>query len=447
MRLDLAEVPAPVLQAVGRHLLDAVGVAVAARRHGLAAPAWKVAHRLGGPPEAAPLTGRTRLSAPAAALATGSLVHALDFDDTHDTGLVHASAVTVPAALAVGQATGATGRAVLGALVAGYEVVCRLGAASPFGFHERGLHATSVCGTLSSALVASRLEGLDPAGCTDALGIAGSASGGLLEFLDTGSDTKILHPGAASVNGILAARLAGAGGSGPATVLEGRRGLYAALSARPTDTGGLTSGLGERWECTRISLKPYPNCQLMHAALGSLEAALAGRRLEPSAVRSVVFELHPDSAPVVWGPAAGSTAPRTGYEAKFDLPWSAAALIVDGSVSADSYSAVSVRRPDVLAVARRCRLVVRPSERSPAASPGSTIIELGDSTVLTGSVDASAGSPTRPLGDPEVLDKFLANCGGHPAAAELAERLSGLGGEVSLEPVLALAALVASDHP
>ena len=274
LRLD--DVPADVRVAACRHLLDGVANAVGSRLEGAVEPVLAVAQALGGPAEAAPLGSDVRLAAPAAALADGALVHGLDFDDTHAGGLVHATAVVLPAAFAVGQQVGASGAEVLVAALVGYETVCRIAAAVPHGFHARGIHATHAAGTLAAAAVTARLLGLDEATTVHALGIAGSASGGLLEFLDTGSSTKQLHPGTASMSGVLAARLAAAGASGPASVLEGRHGVWAALSARPADVASVTAGLGSTWETSSLTLKPYPACQLLHVTLDAVTEAVSG---------------------------------------------------------------------------------------------------------------------------------------------------------------------------
>ncbi|MFD0475548.1 MmgE/PrpD family protein [Nonomuraea thailandensis] len=355
--LTLDAVPARARLAAIRHLLDGFGCAVAGGPH--AAPAVEVALGLGGPPEATVIGTRHRVGAPAAALANGTLVHALDFDDTHAGGLVHATAPVLPAAFAVGEETGASGGEVLVAALAGYEAICRLGAAVPHGFHARGLHATSACGVLAAALVAARLYGLTPPQAVHALGIAGSQAGGLLEFLSTGADTKRLHPGLAAHAGILAARLARAGATGPGTVLEGEHGLYGALLGR----AGVrpAAGLGEVWEVSRITIKPYPACQLLHAALDA--AATLGT---PDAVESVVAEVHPDAAAIVCGP--GKERPRTSYEAKFSLPWSVAAMLLDGEVSVRTYE--RVERPEVVALAGRITHEVVGSPGVAADQPG-----------------------------------------------------------------------------
>ena len=443
-RLRIDDVPDEVRAAVGRHLLDGLGTAVAAGQSGAAIPAVTVALGLGGPQEAVVLGTGRRIGAPAAALANGVLMHALDFDDTHAGGLVHATAVVLPAALAVGEQVGASGADVLLAATAGLETVCRVAAAAPHAFHGRGLHATAVCGVISSALVAARLTRLSEQQAVDALGIAGSSAGGLLEFLATGSSTKQLHPGLASQAGVLAARLAAAGASGPDSVLEGAQGLYQALAGRSVDPSAVLDGLGTRWEASAITIKPYPACQLSHAALDAAAAALAsvpGGALRPADVASVVTELHPDSASIVAVPVAAKIRPRTPYEAKFSVQWSVAALLADGRLGVPTYAPESVTRPEIADLASRVEVRVVDRPGLPAASaPGSVRILLRDGTELTGEVPCSTGSPERPLDADGVLAKLTANAGGAgPELTELADRVQALADEPDLSRVLALA--------
>lgn len=413
LALRADDLPAEVADAARRHLLDGLGTAVAASRRGLAIPAVTVAAGLGGPSEATLLGRGTKVSAPAAALATGTLVHALDFDDTHAGGLVHATAVVLPAVLAVGEQVDASPDEALVAAVVGLETVCRLAAAAPHAFHGRGLHATAVCGVLATALVTARLLRLDHRTAVDALGIAGSQAGGLLEFLATGSSTKQLHPGLASHAGILAARLAAAGADGPASVLEGERGLYAALADGRADPALVTAGLGLRWETTRITLKPYPACQVMHAALDAGSQVLP---LDPARVREVAVEVHPDSAAIVCGP--GKADPRTPYDAKFSLPWSLAAMLVDGAVGVDTYAPASLAREEVAALARRVRVVEVPDTRVAADAPSRVTVTATDGTTRTARVERSAGA---------ALDaKLAANVGSPDPAAALTRAVADL---------------------
>ena len=409
LSLAIDDVPEDVRALAARHLLDGAGCAIAAARTGAAPYAGAL---VDGADEATVLGGNARASVPRAALANGILVHALDFDDTHAGALVHATAAVLPTAFAAGEAAGATGAEVLTAAIAGYEVVNRLGSAVTHGFHSRGFHATSVCGVFASALIASRLLGLDVREATNALGIAGSAAAGSLEFLDTGSSTKQLHPGLAAMNGIVAARLAKAGAEGPASIFEGRHGLYRSYLGVAVDPAALTEGLGRRWETACITLKPYPVCQLSHASLDALRAAGAPPAAE---IGSVWFEIPSAVAAIV----AGKPEPRTPYEAKFSLEYCAVALLVDGDVTIGSFEPAAMGRADVAELSRRIAWGDRPFVGPPAEAPGVCELRLRDGSVLRGEVAKSRGGPDAPLSDEEVLAKFRANGGSDALAAAL----------------------------
>ncbi|MFI6321992.1 MmgE/PrpD family protein [Nonomuraea sp. NPDC050556] len=375
-----------------------------------------------GEPSGGVGVGGGRVGGLGAALANGVLMHTLDFDDTHAAALVHASAPVWATALAVGEEVGACGEEVLLAAVVGLEVICRLGAAVPHGFHARGLHATSICGVIAAALVAARLYGLPYERAVDALGVSGSQAGGLLEFLHTGSSTKQLHPGFAAQGGILAARLARAGATGPDSVIEGRFGLYGALLGRAgVDPGG---GLGERWETSRITIKPYPACQLLHAALDA-----AAQVVPAGIVTEVVVEVHADAAAIVCG--EGKDRPRTPYDAKFSLPWSVAAMLVDGEVTVGTYA--DMGREDLAELAGKVRHEVVDLPGVAADQPGVVRVRFADGSEVVGRVGRSSGGPDDPDLDGLVRRKARAN-GLSDHAVELAMGIESLS---SLRPLMA----------
>jgi 2-methylcitrate dehydratase PrpD len=409
LALRLRDAPGEVRRAACRHLLDGVGCALAAVRTGAAPYATAL---LDGVDEATVIGTGRRASVPRAALANGILTHALDFDDTHGGALVHSTAAVMPAAFAVGEAAGATGADVLGAVIAGYEIVDRLGAAVTHGFHARGFHATSVCGVFASAIVTARLLGLDGAATVSALGIAGSVAAGSLEFLNTGSSTKQLHPGFSAMNGIVSARLANEGAEGPATIFEGEHGLYRSYLGVDVDPEALTEGLGSRWETTRITIKPYPACQLSHASLDALRAA--GVPSAPDVV-SITFHLPHGVSSIV----SGKPEPRTPYEGKFSLEYCAAALLTDGDLSVGSFDPPALGRPEIRALASRVSSVDRPFDGPPAEAPGVCEVRLHDGTLLRGEVAKSRGGPDSPLSDDELLAKFRSNGGTEEMAAAL----------------------------
>ena len=236
--LRFEDLPAEVVEDLKLRVLDCLGVALAAR--GLPAPA-AVGRVLAATPARGPSTaldGSGRTSAAAAALVNGTLAHALDFDDTHLPSIVHPSAPLVPAVLATAEATGASGRELLTALSAGYEVGLRLAQAQyderrrTSTMFERGLHATSLIGAPAGAVACAKLRGLAAEGIADALAIACSLGSGLIEANRTGGTVKPLHCGWAAHGAVIAAELAQAGMTGPPTVLEGRFGFFGAFAGR-----------------------------------------------------------------------------------------------------------------------------------------------------------------------------------------------------------------------
>lgn len=415
LSLHPADVPASASHAAKRHILDGIGCALAAGRSGEGRAAIDVARTFGVADEASIIGSGQRVSAMGAALANGTLIHALDYDDTHAGALIHATAAVLPAVLAVGESRRASGAETLLAAIAGYEAVTRIGAAVPYGFHAEGFHATSVCGVFAAALVAARMMRLDEAAATNALGIAGSLASGSLEFLHTGSSTKQLHPGFAGMNGILAARLAAEGADGPSSILEGTYGIYTSMLGERIEGSVVTRGLGQTWEVERITIKPYPACQLSHASLDALRTLLP-KLTDTGAIERISFVVPESSVPIVCEPAPEKLEPRTPYEGKFSLPYCAAALLSDGTLGVDSFSPQMLKRPDLRALASRVAYQNRRFNVPAADAPGSVEVVLAGGETLRGEVRTSRGGPGAPLSDEEVLAKFLANGGSESTA-------------------------------
>lgn len=436
------DVPDEVRDAACRQLLDGVGTAVAAARTGAGGPAVTVAGLLGGPRRAA-VIGSTgpKLSAPAAAFANGALVHALDYDGTHPAGVVHATAPVLAAAFAAGQDARATGREVLLASVAGLEAVCRIAAAVPHAFHARGLHATGMAGVFGAALASARLLGLDVQQTVHALGIAGSSSSGLLECLNTGAETKLLHPGSAAAGGVLAAWLARAGATGPDTVFEGEFGFYRAFAGRSVAPHQVIGGLGERWELPDITVKQYPCCELIHASLraaATAAAQMAEAGLGPDDIESVKVAVPKESIPLVGTP--DKAAPRSVYEAKFSLAWSVAAMLVDGSVDVDTYAEGCTRRTAPAELAQRVRISTVRCDGPAVSAPGELTVRFRGGRRLRVDEPGLTAVP-----DEAVTAKFHANAGGMTSDSELlAAKLRALGTVSRIGPLIELTAKIAA---
>lgn len=381
-------VPETVRDAAELHAVDAVGCALAAHGLGEGAAVRALAAEEGGAAQATALGLAARVPAPTAALVNGTLAHTLDFDDTHDASVCHVSAVVVPAALAAGEAAGATPAQVLTAAVAGNEVVCRIGAAAPRAFHARGFHPTSVCGVFGAAVAAARLRGLDADGIERALGLAGSMASGLFAYLADGSPTKPLHAGWAAAAGIRAATLAANGLRGPAAIFEDRFGVLAAYTDGDHDLDAQLADLGTRWETPEIAFKAYPACHFVHGALDALAAA---GPLDAEDVAAVDATIARAGAALVSDPRDEKLTPATPYGARFSLPYALAAQLVHGAVDATTFTAAAIGDAAVLARTPDMRTHTWDPGEEPSTFGGAVTVTLRDGTTRHATAKAPAG--------------------------------------------------------
>src|SRR4029453_19238738 len=335
--LTFGAVPPDVVASVRLRTLDIIGLALAASTRDTAHSILGMLESWGAAGDCTVIGAKRTASPPLAVLANGSLAHSLDYDDTHAASITHASAVMVPVALALGEAGGLDGRAVITAAGAGYETIARLGMAASGAFHARGWHATAVCGAFAAALVAGRLERLDPARLTAALGIAGSFAPGVLEHLEDGSWVKRVHPGWAGRAGAVASALARGGFTGPATVLDGRFGLYRNFVGAEPDQAPFET-LGRQWETLAIGYKPYPCCHYNHAYLDCALELRREHRLTAEAIEAIECMVPAGQVPIVCEPRAAKLRPRTAYAGQFSLPFSVASALLDGRVGLDTYA-------------------------------------------------------------------------------------------------------------
>jgi len=407
--LGLVSPPESVRKVVRRHILDAFGSAIAARRLGVVDYVVEEALSYTSPDNCSIIGSSRSVPSAIAALANGTLIHALDFDDTHPGALIHGSAVILPAVLAVAQDRKATFGEAVDAMIVGLETTLRIGRLVPHGFHARGFHPTSIVGIYGATLAAARLMQMSEAETVHALGLAGSKASGTLEFLHTGASTKQIHPGWAGLSAVLSARLAERGATGPATTLDGRYGLFRSFLGVDVDGSTAINDLGQIWEATLMTIKPYPVCQLSHASLDACQQLLGHVSVEE--IAKVQLRLPKASIPIVAEPHPQKTRPRTPYEAKFSVQWNVAALLVDGRLGVEHFTPEQLERPEIARLASAVEVMGEPLPGAPAEAPGDITILLNDGTTYREKVDASSGSPTRPMPDSVLQEKFLLNVG------------------------------------
>ena len=394
---------APARDAAARAVLDTIGVALAGAVEPAARAVQRVVTDSHGPCTILGLS--TGASAGDAALANGTAAHALDYDDMCFVSLAHPSAPLVAAALAAAETAGASGRSLLDAYVVGFEIETRLGRAMNPRHYQRGWHCTSTLGTIGAAAAAARLLGLDESACGHALAIAASEASGLKE--NFGTMVKPLHAGLAARNGILAAQLARAGMTASAAAIEGPQGFLAAMDGEHASLSEYIADLGSRWDIvgTGITVKLYPSCAGTHPTLDALLDLSRCERFGAGEVESIDVGVDAIVPTILI-----YDRPATGLEAKFSMPFCAAAAIVDGHVGVDTFDTAKLADPAIAAMQARVAMQVDGSldSSAPALTQARVTVRLKDGRVLTATANGARGYPKRPASDDELAAKFLA---------------------------------------
>src|SRR5690349_12123370 len=337
IRLD--RLPPDVVSRARFLVLDLVGNIVRARHDAESTPSFLSAVRAMG--MAAGNSGvfgdASRYTPAGAAYLNGALAHSLDFDDTHAAGSLHPGAPVIPAAIAAGEMAGASGADVLAAIIAGYEITCRVALALPAGEHyDRGYHPTATCGAFGAAAAAARVFGLDADGVTSALGTVLSQAAGSLQFLANGAWTKRHQVGWAAMNGLMAAVLVRDGFKGASEALEGKHGFMRAYAPNPTPERAVQD-LGTVWELMNTAVKPYPSCRYGHAGIDAALALRAANDIKPTEIEAATLGLPRAGMMLIGQPADKKADPQNVVDGQFSGPFVISAALATGAMAWDSY--------------------------------------------------------------------------------------------------------------
>jgi 2-methylcitrate dehydratase PrpD len=438
--LALDRVPPPVAAKATSLALDTLGSCLASSREEFGKAVLQAAERLGGPQESTLIGTKARAGAASAALANATLAHGLDFDDTREDAIVHTGCVAVTTALAVGEALGASGRAVLEAMIAGVELMCRVGLAVPGRFHARHYHPTSLTGGFAAAAVAGKLYGLTEDQLVHAFGICGSQAGGIIEYLADGSWTKRLHPGWAAHAGVAATVLARSGFTGPETVFEGAHGFYQAFAGGYEEPrlDALLATLGRTWELAELTLKPYPCGSIAQPYMDCALRLREQHRIKPEEIAGIRCRTAEGPIPRLWEPLASKHSPQNGYAAKFSLPYLLALMLVKGRATLAEFTDEAARDQAVLAVAGKVGYEVDATIDYPRQFIGHVAVRLRDGRLLEACQDHPRGGPDFPLTREQVEAKFLGNAALAVPAEQSARVVKIVGALAAQEHITAL---------
>ncbi len=425
------QIPAEVLQRAKDCIADTVAVILFGAQFPWSKMIIAQAQRMGTGGKCAILGTGSRVGAPAAALAHGAMTHAFEQDNLTlpDSG-AHPGASLLSSGLAVAQERGSSGSELLTAFVAGAEVMIRIGRATKRTNEARGFHAPGTVGPFGAAVASGKLMQLDAAKMTNALGIAGSTSGGLLEFAHSGNGAMVkrLHLGRAAEGGVLAASLAADGFTGPTTVLEGPAGFLKAF-CNETDLSQLTLGLEKTYASMTILLKRFACHITAHTAVQAVIQLRARNGISGNDVASIQIDGSHRMATVNNIPK-----PPDILIGQFSIPFCVALALYRNAVDPYSFDEASTRDAAIMSLASKVKMTAVPGQAE--GDVASTVtLTLKDGRVLTQRVTEFLGTPAHPLTGRELREKFGLLTQKHPAQqmTRIYDRLQNLEAEANLD--------------
>ncbi|NHM32479.1 MmgE/PrpD family protein [Neobacillus terrae] len=343
-----------------------------------------------------------------AALANGSASHSLELDDVINEASLHPAVAVFPAAFALADAYEKSGEDLIVASVIGYEVMGQLGRAlNPSSVYARGFHPTGVVGAVAAAATASKLMGLTYEQTVNALGIVGSQAAASMEFLNTGSWTKRLHPGWAAHNGIIAAELAKAGFTGPNSIIEGDKGFAKAYSGE-LNVGSLTGRyLNEDNFILKSSIKPHACCRYKQGPLDLILEMVKSLDLKPGDIEKINVFIVQTGLPIVAQPEEEKRNPQSTVDAQFSMHFGAAAAVIYRNTLLEQYDDLVVALPEVKEMMKKvyCFRDEELEKEFPKKWPARVEIETTKGT-FSNRIDYPKGDPENPLSWEEMITKF-----------------------------------------
>mgnify|MGYP000249249075 FL=1 len=401
--LRFEDIPEPVVRKTEDLLVDWFGSAVAGHGSRPVESIKRFAQAMGPTSGASEvIIDRTRTSPYLAAMANAAASHVAEQDDVHNGSVFHPATIVFPAAVAVAQAIGASGKQLLAASVVGYEVGIRVGEFLGRS-HYRIFHTTGTAGTLAAAAAVGHLLGLNAQQMQHALGSAGTQSAGLWEFLRTAADSKQLHTAHAAAAGLMSAYLAKDGFTGAAEILEGPQGMAAGMSS-DADPARLMDGLGTRWTIAETSFKYHASCRHTHPAADALLHVMQTNKLKPADIARVVTHVHQGAIDVL-GPVVR---PTTVHQSKFSMGTVLGLVAQFGHAGLAEFDDHFLS--DVTQVLRdKVEMALDPEVDGayPKRWIGKVTVTTTDGRVLHGRVDEPKGDPGNTLSRQEITDKAI----------------------------------------
>lgn len=339
-----------------------------------------------------------------AALVNGTAAHGFEIDDVHVSSLMHPGVVTIPAAFALGERERVSGRRLLTAIVAGYEIGLRVGICAGIPHCLRGFHPTGTAGCPGASAACANMLELNAEQATHAIAIASTQAAGLYSAVRTGAMTKRLHAGRAAQSGVVAALLARRGFTGSHDALEAAYGGFMSTLSDAQDLAPHVASLGTEWETAKTGFKVYAACASAHTIIDALDAmmkqGLSHHNLKNLSIG--MSEIGVNNVGWDYQPSTVTGAQMNGY-------YTAAVKLMDGEAFIDQYTEDRIADPALLALIRNIKIEHDPDlDKGGAATRHAVKVQarLNDGRTLEQYVEQRRGSSHHPLSRTEIESKF-----------------------------------------
>jgi 2-methylcitrate dehydratase PrpD len=389
-------------------ILDLIGVALAGYKL-MEFPRLVVDYvsSIGGAAEATVLQTKRKFPSIHAAFANAACAHALDMDDGHRFAAHHPGTVIIPAAIAAAELSKADTRHLIAGVVAGYEVMIRIGAAINPSSLKRGFHTTGMTGAFGAAAAAAKIMGLTREEMIGALGLAGLQGSGLLQVNHDGEGAKVkpINPARAAMSGLLSCILTQKGARGPLAIFEGEDGFFKAVTDE-VKPDLLTRGLGQVFEICKGYIKFYSACRHAHAAIDAALVAFKESQIEPQEITEIQVETYPAAIRL-----AGIREVETPSAARFSIPFSIALALMKGDAGAEKYNDQAIGDQEIRTLSRKVVLCVgeKWEKRYPDQRGATVRIVDQRGRKWEAEVELAKGEPENPATWDEVYAKFQTN--------------------------------------
>jgi 2-methylcitrate dehydratase PrpD len=338
-------------------------------------------------------------------LINGAFSHGFELDDTHSGSLLHPGAVIIPAAMSCAEKERCSGKKLIEAIILGYETVCRIGMAVADRIPETGFHPPGVFGPFGSASAVGKIIGLGVGGLANALGIAGSQCGGLMEFLGEGSMTKRFHAGRAAQSGLMSAYLAREGFTGPTTILEGKSGFFKTYFNLKSGFEDAFRDLGKEYVIASVGFKPYACCRILHPGMEAVIDIKRENRLLQEDVDKIVVGGHRAIVEVERQVAI----PRNELQAQMTIPYPIAVAFIEEKAGFKEFQEEFIKRADIKQLAQRVttELDSEIDALFPKRFASRVTVFTRDGKQITKMIEFPKGEPENPMSESEIEEKFM----------------------------------------